>query len=61
MSEPITRRSLAALATGLIAAPVFALDDPPPAPPAVPVEAPLVRDYPAPKFNPRWAKPQTKS
>lgn len=61
MSEPISRRSLATLATGLIAAPVFALDDPPAAPqtPAGPVEAPLVRDYAPPKFNPRWAKPQT--
>lgn len=56
MPDPITRRAFAALAAGSVAGPVLAQGDPPP---AGPVEAPLVRDYPAPKFNPSWKKQQT--
>jgi hypothetical protein len=57
MSESMTRRSFALLTGSLVAAPLLAADDPPP--PVGPVEAPLVRDYPAPKFSPGWKKPQT--
>lgn len=64
MYEPISRRSFATLATGVVlgsAADLRAADDKPPAaPPASggPVEAAFERDYPPPGFKPSWKKPQ---
>jgi hypothetical protein len=64
MSEPISRRSFGALAAGAAlgsAADLPAADEPPkaePPKPAGPREAPFERDYPAPKFQPAWKKPQ---
>lgn len=59
MPDSISRRSLvkwSALAP-LTGATALAFGQEPAKPP-VPVEAPLVRDYPAPGFNPAWKKPQ---
>src|SRR3954468_18959990 len=63
MSEPISRRSFGALTAGVVlgsAAALPAADDPKAGPPkpASPREAPFERDYPAPKFQPAWKKPQ---
>ena len=62
MSDPISRRQFAALAavTGAAVVPALAADPPKPdaAKPAVPVEAEFTRDYTAPEFKPKWAKPQ---
>ncbi len=59
MSDSITRRSFNTVVAGsvLSAASGLALGQEP-AKPAVPVEAPFVRDYPEPDFHPRWKKPQ---
>src|SRR5690242_21924173 len=58
MSDPITRRTFAALAAGgaLGGAECAAQDGPKPA--AGPVEAAFERDYPPPGFKPSWKKPQ---
>ena len=61
MNDPITRRSFAALSTAFFAATAtdaFAQAPQAPEPPKGPTEAPFERDYPAPKFNPSWKKPQ---
>jgi hypothetical protein len=65
MSDPISRRSFAALTTGLAlgaAAGLPAADDKPkadtPPAPGGPAEAPFERDYPPPGFKPSWKKPQ---
>jgi hypothetical protein len=64
MSDPISRRSFAALPAGLVlaaAADAGAADDKPKTdlPPATgPAEAAFERDYPAPSFKPSWKKPQ---
>ena len=53
--DPITRRQFTALAAGLAAGATgvaMAADDP------KPTEAPFERDYPAPKFQPAWKRPQ---
>ena len=59
MSEPLSRRSFTNLVTGATFASLsglaFSQD---PTKPRVPTEAPFVRDYPAPGFNPSWKKPQ---
>jgi hypothetical protein len=55
MSQPISRRKLATLASGLFVASHAAAQTPPE---GGPVEAPLTRDYDAPKFKPGWKKPQ---
>ncbi len=59
MPEPIDRRTLvtAFAATAVLGADARAADvAPPPHPKAT--EAPFERDYPAPGFAPRWARPQ---
>jgi hypothetical protein len=64
MSDPISRRSFAALTTGLVAgsaADLGAADVPKAGPPgaaAGPTEAPFERDYQAPSFKPSWKRPQ---
>ncbi|HEY1375741.1 MAG TPA: ankyrin repeat domain-containing protein, partial [Gemmataceae bacterium] len=65
MSDPISRRSFAAVTAGVVlgsATDVPAADEPPKAEPPKPAggprEAPFERDYPAPKFQPAWKKPQ---
>lgn len=64
MSDSISRRSFAALTTGLLlggATHVTAADEQPKTDPPKnpgPVEAPFERDYPAPKFKPSWKKQQ---
>lgn len=60
MSDPISRRSFAAMTTGAVlgsAAELVAADDKPKLP-SGPTEAPFERDYPAPTFKPSWKKPQ---
>jgi hypothetical protein len=55
MPDPITRRQFTALAAGLAAGATgvaMSADDP------KPTEAPFERDYPAPKFQPAWKRPQ---
>jgi hypothetical protein len=62
MSDPVNRRTFTALSAGFVlgsAADLAAADDPKPAPPAGPTEAPFTRDYPVPGFKPSWKKPQT--
>jgi len=58
MSQPLSRRSLCKLsagaAAGSLAGLVFGQEPPKPSP----VEAPFVRDYPAPEFKPSWKRPQ---
>jgi hypothetical protein len=64
MTDPLDRRSFAALAGGVLlgsAAATATADDPPkatPPPAAGPTEAPLTRDYPVPRFKPSWKRPQ---
>jgi hypothetical protein len=60
MSKSITRRAFTTLTTGaLLGSAHEALAQQPPATaPTGPVEAPLERDYEAPKFRPGWKKPQ---
>jgi hypothetical protein len=61
MSDPISRRSFATLAAGVILAPAAVAEDKPkadPPPPAGPTEAVFERDYKAPSFKPSWKKPQ---
>ena len=66
MSELMSRRSFATLATGLVAgsaADLQAADDKVKADAAKPAagkptEAPFERDYPVPSFKPSWKKPQ---
>lgn len=58
MFEPMSRRSFAGLAAGLIVAPAAGLasaDDPAPVGPS---ESPFERDYPPPGFKPSWKRPQ---
>jgi hypothetical protein len=60
MSDPISRRSFTALASGLAlasATDLTAADAQPPAN-AGPREAPFERDYSPPAFKPSWSKPQ---
>ncbi|MBL8798870.1 MAG: ankyrin repeat domain-containing protein [Planctomycetia bacterium] len=63
MSEPLTRRSFAALTAGIVlgATTDASAQDAPktdPPKPLGPVEAPFTRDYEAPKFKPSWKRPQ---
>jgi hypothetical protein len=65
MSDPLSRRSFAALTAGLAlgaAADPAAADDKPktdaPPAPVGPSEAPFERDYPPPGFRPSWKKQQ---
>lgn len=60
MSQPIDRRGFAAsfAATVVLGADALAGPEPAPPPHAVPTEAPFVRDYPKPDFNPSWKHPQ---
>jgi len=64
MSELMSRRSFATLATGIVlgsAPDLKAADDKPKADapkPTGPIEAPFERDYTAPSFKPSWKKPQ---
>ena len=64
MTNPISRRTFATLATGAVlgAAADLQADDKPKAdaekPPPGPTEAPFERDYPPPGFKPSWKKPQ---
>src|SRR4029077_17024581 len=58
MSDPISRRSFAALAAGFALAPAAessAADEPAK---TGPIEAPFARDYSPPGFKPSWKKPQ---
>ena len=54
MLQPISRRKLATLASGLFVASHTSAQTPPDGP----TEAPFTRDYDAPKFKPGWKKPQ---
>ncbi len=63
MSDPISRRSFAALAAGLaVGASTAPADEKPkadtPQAPRGPSEAPFERDYPPPEFKPSWKKQQ---
>src|SRR5436305_1358502 len=58
MTEPISRRTLCQLGTGLAVATFADRALGQEAKPRVPVEAPFERDYPAPDFKPSWKKPQ---
>jgi hypothetical protein len=55
MSQPISRRKLATVASGLLVAAHASAQTPPE---GGPTEAPFTRDYDAPKFKPGWKKPQ---
>jgi hypothetical protein len=55
MSQPISRRKLATVASGLLVAAHASAQTPPE---GGPIEAPFTRDYDAPKFKPGWKKPQ---
>ncbi len=60
-TSPMTphRRQFAAFGAGLLVTGAAMADEPKTDPkPAGPVEAPFTRDYPAPKFQPSWKKPQ---
>src|SRR5271166_6347825 len=65
MFDPISRRTFAASAAGLVCSSAMGQgagddkpkSDPPKTSPS-PVEAAFERDYPAPKFKPSWKKPQ---
>lgn len=59
MSDPISRRVFATTcaASVVLGRESFATDVAP-MPHGVPVEAPFVRDYPKPGFNPSWKNPQ---
>jgi len=58
MKTMISRRNIALTAAGLLSANAVNAQEKPVAPAGGPVEAPLVRDYPAPGFKPSWRKPQ---
>jgi len=58
MKTLISRRNIALTAAGLLSASVVNAQDKPVVATDGPVEAPLVRDYPAPGFKPSWRKPQ---
>lgn len=66
MSEPISRRAFAGATAGVVLGSISEVamarepmkSSPQPAGVGVPVEAPFVRDYPAPGFKPAWRKPQ---
>jgi hypothetical protein len=59
MSDPISRRTFAATCAASVVLGQEALGaDVAPLPHGVPVEAPFVRDYPKPGFNPSWKNPQ---
>lgn len=55
MSQPISRRKLATLASGLVVAAHASAQT---TQEGGPTEAPFTRDYDAPKFKPGWKKPQ---
>lgn len=57
MNNPHTRRQFTAAAAVTLGS-VMSADAQPPKPAAGPTEAPFERDYPAPGFKPKWAKPQ---
>lgn len=62
MSEPIDRRTFAAMTASVVLGREALSADTPaevaPMPHARPTEAPFVRDYPRPGFAPSWRKPQ---
>ena len=58
MKTLISRRNIALTAAGLLSASAVNAQDKPVVATDGPVEAPLVRDYPAPGFKPSWRKPQ---
>ena len=61
MSDSMSRRLFGAATAGLIvgsSGEVQAMDEPNKEPPKGPTEAPLARDYEAPKFKPSWKRPQ---
>ncbi|HEY1191647.1 MAG TPA: ankyrin repeat domain-containing protein [Gemmata sp.] len=62
MSEPIDRRTFAALtASAVLGREALSAETPAevaPMPHAKAVEAPFTRDYPKPRFNPSWRRPQ---
>jgi hypothetical protein len=62
MSRSISRRTFGAAATGVVVASAANLsaddDKKKTEPPKGPTEAPFQRSYEAPKFNPRWRRPQ---
>ena len=62
MSDPITRRAFSATcaASVVLGREAISAETPvvAPMPHGVPVEAPFVRDYPKPGFNPSWKNPQ---
>lgn len=58
MADPLSRRSFAVTATGLVLGSTALVAQEPPKADPQPTEAAFERDYPAPKFKPRWDKPQ---
>ena len=58
MKTLISRRNIALSAAGLLSASAASAQEKPVVSTDGPVEAPLVRDYPAPGFKPNWRKPQ---
>lgn len=58
MKTLISRRNIALSAAGLLSASAVSAQEKPVVSTDGPVEAPLVRDYPAPGFKPSWRKPQ---
>ena len=58
MKTLISRRNIALTAAGLLSASAVNAQEKPVTATDGPVEAPLVRDYPAPGFKPSWRKPQ---
>ena len=58
MSDPITRRQFTAAAAVTLGGAMSADAQQPKPPAAQPTEAPFERDYPAPGFKPKWARPQ---
>ena len=59
MSDSVSRRNFCQwTSAGLLTAATTVALGQDPAKPKGPVEAPFVRDYPAPGFNPSWRKPQ---
>lgn len=58
MTDPITRRQFTAAAAVTLGGAMSADAQQPKQPAAAPTEAPFERDYPAPGFKPKWARPQ---
>src|SRR6476619_7562680 len=58
MTDPITRRQFTAAAAVTLGCAMSADAHQPKQPATEPSEAPFERDYPAPGFKPKWAKPQ---